>query len=65
MADPIETVKDVVHDAEDTVKDVIHEAEEGESARTPAIAITGVTLVLGVVVGVLIAALIVIYVLVR
>jgi hypothetical protein len=43
-----------IHDAVEEVKHLEHEAEEGESARTPAILVSGVGLfVMGVVIVVL------------
>jgi hypothetical protein len=48
MADLPEKAKDIVHSIEhpiETAKALEHEAEEGSSARTPLIALTGVTLV--------------------
>ena len=47
MADPVEKAKEVVHAVEhpvDAAKALEREAEEGRSARTPVIALTGVTL---------------------
>jgi type VI protein secretion system component VasF len=52
---------DLIHDAEDKVEDLIHEAEEGESARTPLIAITGVTLVIAAAAAIMIVVLLVLY----
>ena len=49
MTDPVEKAKDVAHAVEhpvETVKALEHEAAEGKSARTPLIAVTGITLVL-------------------
>jgi uncharacterized membrane protein YqjE len=64
MPDPVEKTKDVaaavVHPAE-TAKDLAHEAEEGRSARTPAIALTGVTLVIAGAVAVMTIALLIVY----
>jgi uncharacterized membrane protein YqjE len=64
MPDPVEKTKDVaaavVHPAE-TAKDLAHEAEEGRSARTPAIALTGVTLVIAAAVAVMTIALLIVY----
>jgi hypothetical protein len=64
MPDPVEKTKDVaaavVHPAE-TAKDLAHEAEVGQSARTPAIALTGVTLVILAAAGVLTAVLLILY----
>ena len=45
----------------ETAKDLAHEAERGRSARTPLIALTGVTLVVGAVVGVVLAIALVVY----
>jgi hypothetical protein len=47
MVHPVEKAKDVVHVVEhpvETAKALEREAEEGRSARTPLIALTGVTL---------------------
>ena len=52
MTDPVEKVKDAASSAAhpvETAKDLAAEAERGRSPRTPLIAITGVTLVIGVV----------------
>ena len=57
MADP----KDLVHEAEEKVEELIHEAEEGSSARTPLIALAGVTLVIAAVAGVMIVVILVLY----
>jgi hypothetical protein len=43
----------VVHDVVEEVKSLEHEAEEGQSARTPLILVSGVSLVIGAVVAVL------------
>ena len=48
MADLQEKAHDVLHAVEhpiETAKALEHEAEEGSSARTPAIAVVGVTIV--------------------
>jgi hypothetical protein len=45
----------VVHDVVEEVKSLEHEAEEGESARTPAILVGGVTLFVAVIVIVVLA----------
>jgi hypothetical protein len=42
-----------IHDAVEEVKSLEHEAEEGESARTPLILVSGVTVVVGAAVLVL------------
>jgi hypothetical protein len=47
MVHPVEKAKDVVHAVEhpvETAKALEREAERGRSARTPLIALTGVTL---------------------
>ena len=64
MADPVDKAKDVVHAIEhpvETAKALEHEAEEGSSARTPLIAITGLTLILGVIFVVLLAIAMTLY----
>jgi hypothetical protein len=64
MPDPVEKAKDVAsataHPVE-TAQDLAAEAERGRSARTPAIAIGGVALVVGAVLAVLLVALFLIY----
>ena len=52
---------DLIHEAEEKVEDLIHEAEEGESARTPLIALTGVALVIAVAAAIMIVVLFVLY----
>ena len=64
MADPIEKAKDVLHEIEhpvETAKALEHEAAEGSSPRTPLIAITGITLFLGVIFAVLVTVALVLY----
>jgi hypothetical protein len=64
MADPIEKAKDVVHAVEhplETAKELEREAEEGRSPRTPLIAITGVTIVAAIVVGIVLAIALTLY----
>jgi hypothetical protein len=64
MADPIEKAKDVVHAVEhplETAKELEREAEEGKSARTPVIALTGVTLFVGVIFAVMVTIALVLY----
>jgi len=64
MADPVEKAKDVAHAVEhpvDTAKALEHEAAEGKSARTPLIAITGITLFLGVIFAVLLTVALILY----
>ena len=46
---------------DETPKDLVREAEAGESERTPAIALTGVTLAVGALAGVIIAIALVLY----
>jgi hypothetical protein len=64
MADPIEKVRDAassaVHPVE-TAKDLAKEAERGRSPRTPVIALTGVTLFVGVLFAVLVTVALVLY----
>ena len=58
MADADDRLKHVVEDIEhpiETAKALEKEAEIGESARTPLIAITGITLVIAVIVVILLA----------
>ena len=58
MADPIEKTKDAVSAAAhpvETGKALADEASRGRSARTPAIALTGVTLVIAAAVVILLA----------
>jgi CHASE3 domain sensor protein len=45
--------KRVAHDAAEEVKRLEHEAAEGNSARTPLIALGGITLVVGTIVVIL------------
>ena len=64
MAEADDKLKHVVEDLEhpiETAKALEKEAEIGESARTPLIAITGVTLVCGVIVAVLLAISLTLY----
>jgi hypothetical protein len=64
MTDPVEKAKDVVHAVEhpvDTAKALEREAEEGQSARTPLIALTGVTLFVGVIFVILLTVSLVLY----
>jgi hypothetical protein len=48
-----EPLKDLEHKVEDKVEDLTKEAEEGESARTPLIVLSGVTIFVAVVVAIL------------
>jgi hypothetical protein len=64
MSDPVDKAKEVVHAVEhpvETAKALEQEAAEGSSPRTPLIAITGVTLVLGVIFAVLVTVALVLY----
>jgi hypothetical protein len=45
----------------EAAKDLAHEAERGRSARTPLIAITGVTLVVAIVVAVILTVSLLVY----
>lgn len=64
MADVVDKAKDVVHAVEhpvDAAKALEREAEEGRSARTPLIALTGVTLFVSVIFVILLAVTLVLY----
>ncbi len=64
MADPVEKAKDVAHAVEhpvETVKALEHEAAEGKSARTPLLAVTGITLVLAAIFAILVTIALVLY----
>ncbi len=64
MADSVEKAKDVADAAThpvETTKDLAAEAAAGRSARTPAIAITGVTLVLGAFLALVLALAVALY----
>ena len=64
MADPVEKVKDAATSAAhpvETAKDLAAEAERGRSPRTPLIAITGVTLVVGVLFALIVTVALVLY----
>jgi hypothetical protein len=64
MPDLEEKAKDVIHSMEhpvETAKALEREADEGRSARTPVIALTGVTLVVGVVLVVMLAIAMTLY----
>jgi hypothetical protein len=64
MADPVEKAKEVVHAVEhpvETAKELEREAEEGKTARTPLIAITGVTLFVGVIFVIVLTVALVLY----
>ena len=64
MPDPIDKAKEVLHDIEhpvETAKALEHEAAEGQSARTPIIAITGITLFLLVIFVILLAITLTLY----
>ena len=64
VAETLEKAKDVAEAAAhpvETTKELAAEAERGRSPRTPLIAITGVTIAVGVVVGLLMALTLVLY----
>jgi hypothetical protein len=64
MTEPVEKAKEVVQAVEhpvETAKALEREAEEGRSARTPLIALTGVTLFVGVIFVILLAITLVLY----
>ena len=64
MSHSVDKAKDVVHAVEhpvETAKALEHEAAEGKSARTPAIAVTGITLILGVIFVILLAITLTLY----
>ncbi len=64
MPDPVEKAKDLVHAVEhpvETAKELEREAEEGRSPRTPLIALTGVAIVVGTVVAVVLTVALVLY----
>jgi hypothetical protein len=64
VADPREKAEDVLHAVEhpvETVKALEREAEEGRSPRTPLIAITGVTLFVGVIFVIVVTIALVLY----
>lgn len=64
MAEPLDKAKHVLHDVEhpiETAKALEREAAEGESPRTPLIAITGLTLFLGVIFVILLAIALTLY----
>ena len=45
----------------ETPKDLVAEAERGRSERTPWLALTGVTLIVGVLVAVIVAVALIVY----
>ena len=64
MADPLDKAKHVLHDVEhpvETAKALEREAAEGESPRTPLIAITGITIFLSVIFVILLAIALTLY----
>jgi len=64
MPDPVDKAKDVadaVAHPVDATKDLAAEVEAGRSARTPAIAIGGGTLIIGIVLAILVAVLLILY----
>ena len=61
---PLDKAKDVVHGIEhplETAKALEREAEEGQSGRTPLIALTGVTLFVSVIFVILLAVALILY----
>ena len=48
-----EPLKEIEHKVEEKVEDLAHEAEEGKSARTPAIVLSGITIVVAAIVATL------------
>jgi hypothetical protein len=48
-----EPIKELEHKVEEKVEELAHEAQEGESARTPLIVLSGVTIFVAVVVAIL------------
>jgi hypothetical protein len=64
VADPVDKAKDLAHSIEhpvETAKALEREAEEGVSPRTPLIAVTGITLILGVIFVILLAIALTLY----
>lgn len=64
MADPLDKAKHVLHDVEhpvETARALEREAAEGESPRTPLIALTGITLILAVIFVILLAIALTLY----
>jgi hypothetical protein len=64
MAEPIEKVREAASSAAhpvETAKDLAAEADRGRSPRTPLIALTGVTLVVGVLFVLLVTVALVLY----
>jgi hypothetical protein len=64
VADPLDKAKHVLHDVEhpvETAKALEREAAEGESPRTPLIALTGITLILAVIFVILLAIALTLY----
>jgi hypothetical protein len=64
VADSLDKAKHVLHDVEhpvETAKALEREAAEGESPRTPLIAITGITIFLSVIFVILLAIALTLY----
>jgi hypothetical protein len=64
MVHPVEKMKDVAGSAThpvETVKDLAAEVERGRSPRTPLLALTGVTVFIGMVFAVLVTIALVLY----
>jgi hypothetical protein len=67
MPDPIRKTNDVADAASrpvETTKDLAAEADRGQSERTPAIALTGVTIAVGALVALILVATFLVYYLV-
>ncbi len=58
-----EEPKGVVDGARETAEDVVREVDRGQSERTPVIALSGVMLVVGAAVGVLLVIVFLVYLL--
>jgi hypothetical protein len=61
---PVEKAKDAGHAAAhpvETVKDLAAEVERGRSPRTPLLALTGVTIALGILFAILVTVALVLY----
>ena len=61
MADEGTKPSDLVEPVSEKAAELVEEAEEGRSARTPVIAITGVSIFFGVLVGVILTVALVLY----
>jgi hypothetical protein len=61
MADPKDRFHEAEERVEEKVEELVQEVEEGESARTPFLALTGVTLVIAAAASIMIVVLLVLY----